>query len=389
MKSAQVIPWPRPTPPGREPAGPVHDTALQASLERAERRRKLWVREGKVIATSYGINGFCLALFAMTGTVSFWAAVLYVLIGWTVCGLVCMAIASGRTSHLKDPSLAVVQSLTGMAICVAGAIMFPQVGIVYLMILFTVFLSATYRMSKTYLNVTWFVVSLCFGTAMLWGDRHFQIPHASFSEQAVAWFCFATTLARCTLLSLVNTGHNKLLSHRGKQMKDTLAKIERLANYDELTNALNRRSLMRLVAEEIDRAERTGHTFSVALFDLDRFKSINDTLGHLIGDRTLRRFADEVHTHQRNTDRFGRYGGEEFLLIMPETPTSEGEQAVERLRECLAGTDWTTVSPTLNVTFSAGLATHQPGETAEQLLARADHGLYGAKDAGRNCLRVG
>lgn len=389
--TARAIPLPPASLPDRAAAiaDPHDEAAAQESRKRASRRRKLWINEGKVAATSYAINAFTLALFAATGTVHWSAALVYAVPGWGVCALVCWLIASGRSAAWKDPSVSALQSAAGMALCLLGMALYPQVNFLYALILFTLFLGATYRLSKTGTTLAWVVVIILFGVATLPGDRTFQVPHATRAEQAVAWFCFSATLARFTLVSMINTGHNHLLRHRGQQMRDTLAQIEHLANHDELTGALNRRSMLRLITEEMERSERSGRRFSVALFDLDRFKAINDTLGHLAGDRVLKTFSASMQAHQRTTDRFGRYGGEEFLLLMPDTPAAEAAQAVERLREHLSAADWNAVSPGLAVTFSAGLATHRPGETAEQLLARADCGLYGAKDAGRNCLRFG
>ena len=286
-------------------------------------------------------------------------------------------------------SISTVQSATALVICGVGIAVFPQMTFLYVLVMFTVFLSATYRTPKRQINAAWFIVSAVIGVATLTGDRTLQIPHASSAEQFVTWLCFTLTLARCVLLSIINSHQNQLLRERGKQMADTLAEIERLANHDELTGLLNRRSLLRALGEEIERAGRTGAPLSVALLDIDHFKQVNDRLGHLVGDRTLRAFADAVQSHRRGTDRFGRYGGEEFLLVLPDTRADEAVLALDRLREAVAGTDWSAVSPGLTVHFSAGIATWRDDEPLEQLLSRADSGLYGAKDAGRNCHRAG
>jgi diguanylate cyclase len=152
---------------------------------------------------------------------------------------------------------------------------------------------------------------------------------------------------------------------------------------------LNRRSLLHIVGDERARTDRSGSPTSVAIFDLDHFKMLNDTYGHLAGDRALRLFADEVSKLTRSTDRFGRYGGEEFLMVLTDTDVEKAEIAVERIRTGLTKVEWGTVAPGIGVTFSAGIATYRPGESTEQLLARADLGLYGAKHAGRNCTRAG
>jgi diguanylate cyclase (GGDEF)-like protein len=392
-RSAQVIALPGLS-PDRLPAEPpapseADEAAARESAERAQRRRVLWIRESKVIATSYAINGVCLGLFALTGTVHWSAALLYAVPGWIVCAIACALISNGYSQRWSDPSMSAAQSIAGMVICGLGIAVFPVMTFLYVLILFTIFLSATYRMPRSQATLAWFIVSAVIGAATLTGSRSLQIPSNTAAEQFTAWACFTATLARCVLLSIINSGHNQLLRQRGEQMAATLAQIERLANYDELTGLLNRRSILRVLDEEIDRAERDQTPLTVALLDIDHFKAVNDQHGHLTGDRTLQTFAEAVQAHQRATDRFGRHGGEEFLLILPDTGAAEAELALERLRDGVAGADWASLAPGLSVSFSAGLAVHQAGEPVEQLLSRADRGLYGAKDAGRNCHRAG
>ncbi len=167
-------------------------------------------------------------------------------------------------------------------------------------------------------------------------------------------------------------------------MRAANRRIEELAEIDELTGANNRRSIMRSLDAEVARAARSGLPCTVALIDLDWFKRINDAFGHPTGDEVLRTFAIAMFANVRNIDRFGRYGGEEFLLILPETPSEGGLGVLERLRQIVADLDWSAFSEGLRVTMSAGVATWRPGEATDALLARADRALYAAKAAGRN-----
>jgi diguanylate cyclase len=141
---------------------------------------------------------------------------------------------------------------------------------------------------------------------------------------------------------------------------------------------------MRFLDEEIERAHRTNALCSVALIDLDWFKRINDTYGHPTGDEVLRTFAITVFANIRAIDRFGRYGGEEFLLLLPDTPVDVGLRLLNRLRAIVAELDWSAFSHGMQVTVSAGIVTLKAGETADALLARADAALYKAKAQGRN-----
>lgn len=390
---AQVIALPargRPRPaPSPLPPSPAEEAAAQESAERAARRRALWLRETQFVATSYTLNALCLALFAFTGTVHWAATLAYVLPGWACSGVAAWLIATDRTRDFPEPSLSTLQSGVALLVCGAGIAVFPEMTFLYALIMFTVFLSATYRTPKVQITTAWALASIVIAASTLLGGRGLQIPHANAMEQLASLLCFTLTLARCVLLSVINSGHNQLLRDRGLQMAETLAEIERLASHDELTGLLNRRSMLRVLSEEMDRARRGELPLSIALLDIDHFKSVNDRLGHLVGDRALRGFASAVESRRRATDRFGRYGGEEFLMVLPDTDPEEGMRALDRLREGLAAHDWAAVSPGLSVRFSAGLATWTPGEPIESLLSRADRGLYGAKHAGRNCHRTG
>jgi len=141
---------------------------------------------------------------------------------------------------------------------------------------------------------------------------------------------------------------------------------------------------MRMLDDEIARAHRSQAPCSIALIDLDWFKRVNDAYGHPTGDEVLRTFAITVFANIRNTDRFGRYGGEEFLLVLPDTANDVAARTLDRLRAIVAELDWSAFSPGMRVTISAGVATLKPVETADTFLARADNALYAAKARGRN-----
>jgi len=139
-----------------------------------------------------------------------------------------------------------------------------------------------------------------------------------------------------------------------------------------------------MLEEEIARATRGGSRCSIALIDLDWFKRINDAYGHPTGDEVLRTFSITMFANIRSIDRFGRYGGEEFLLVLPDMDTERAARALDRLRAIIADLDWSAFSPGMKVTMSAGVATLNSNETSDTFLARADSALYAAKAQGRN-----
>ncbi|WP_197723281.1 diguanylate cyclase domain-containing protein [Blastochloris tepida] len=164
-------------------------------------------------------------------------------------------------------------------------------------------------------------------------------------------------------------------------LRELTDRLRTLSTHDDLTGLLNRRSLREQLLEAIAGAS----AFGVAFVDVDHFKAINDRWGHLAGDTVLGRLAEAIVAHLGHGDSCGRWGGEEFLILLRGRPAATMMQIAERLREDVAnlrhaGGDGATFS----VTISLGLTVHRPGEALEALLSRADSALYQAKETGRN-----
>jgi diguanylate cyclase (GGDEF)-like protein/PAS domain S-box-containing protein len=164
--------------------------------------------------------------------------------------------------------------------------------------------------------------------------------------------------------------------------------LERLATTDPLTDAHNRRFLMARAEIEIAQAKRQGHSVSLVMLDIDHFKRINDSHGHIAGDRVLVALSQAVRNEMRLGDTFARVGGEEFVLLLPQSDAAQSMQVAERLRrmieemEIQAGVDLV-----LRITSSFGVATLAPMvDSVDALYLAADKALYQAKDAGRNCV---
>jgi two-component system, cell cycle response regulator len=178
---------------------------------------------------------------------------------------------------------------------------------------------------------------------------------------------------------------------RIKRLQDELElknrELERLSISDGLTGLYNHRHIHDLLAEEYERVERTNDCMSVAMFDLDRFKTVNDTYGHQAGDKVLVTLADILRETARDIDRLGRYGGEEFIALLPETCIDDAAVFVERVRREVSrhhfdiGRD-----EPLHMTLSAGVATypHDLVDSLETLVKLADQALYAAKTGGRD-----
>ena len=162
--------------------------------------------------------------------------------------------------------------------------------------------------------------------------------------------------------------------------------FEARATHDRLTGVANRETLLTVLLAEVERASRHNKPLSVAFIDIDRFKPINDTYGHNSGDAVLRQIASMIVDHIRPSDLFGRYGGEEFMLILPESAPGEAAEVAERLRSVVAQTPLTIATgQAVNVTISIGIAGGRGHELlVDSLVDQADAAMYAAKGLGRN-----
>jgi len=156
------------------------------------------------------------------------------------------------------------------------------------------------------------------------------------------------------------------------------------ATHDSLTNLWNRATIYEILQRELDHIRRTNTTVSVILVDIDYFKRINDTYGHLIGDAVLRETAHCMQAVLRPYDNIGRYGGEEFLLVLPECDTAGAMTLAERLRTTIATKALTLAEGMTPLTVSLGVATSSLARETESLISAADAALYRAKNSGRN-----
>ena len=359
----------------------LHPTA-KALARRAGRRRQI---QG-MVGVSYVVDAAILLLYAYAGTIPVMIAPAY-----AGCGLALVAInialsAFGFNERFKDHYLVAPQSALCMVVALAFAYAAPEVGVMFLSTLFIVFGFSSLRATPRQTVVTWTAMALGLAGLFLLTDKPISLPHGTYLERVATMVMFILTFGRCMFIGIFSSSMKQSLYQSGLRLKEAYKHIEELAELDELTGSFNRRCIMRMLDEEIARAVRNGAPCSIALIDLDYFKRINDAYGHPIGDEVLRTFAITMFANIRGIDRFGRYGGEEFLLILPELPQEDAVRALDRLRAIIAELDWSAFSPGMRVTMSAGIATLKPNEGPDTFLARADSALYAAKARGRNLI---
>jgi len=169
------------------------------------------------------------------------------------------------------------------------------------------------------------------------------------------------------------------------QLRQELLSLEQLASTDLLTRAWNRRRFEESVAGEMHRSRRYGHPLSLLLLDIDHFKRVNDTYGHSEGDKVLSEVAERVRSVIRISDSLTRWGGEEFIVLMPNTGLTSAAVLAERIREGIASHPFAGVG---QVTASVGLAEYLPSASRDAWLERADQAMYKAKSEGRNRVHI-
>ncbi|RUO53526.1 GGDEF domain-containing protein [Pseudidiomarina homiensis] len=170
-----------------------------------------------------------------------------------------------------------------------------------------------------------------------------------------------------------------------KSISSANRKLNRLASVDELTQLYNRRQAKALAETELSRADRNSLPLSAMLLDIDHFKLINDVYGHDKGDQVLQYIAKIMQRELRQHDIIGRWGGEEFMIVLPETDLAHAEYIGERLRNAIGSHAWgTDLGHEIQITASIGISQHKQNETFNRLLKRADTALYMSKSEGRN-----
>lgn len=303
-----------------------------------------------------------------------------------------LAFQSDLNLRLNDPSLTAPQMVVSLL---------PALYVMYLLdagqaravFLFVAIVPALYGILALNIRQFLYVVMIFF---LMYGGLmallYWQRPQTLNSPlELIQAMVLMLVLAQIAIIGGFINGLRAKLRHRNqelrvtmKELNDAMEQIQDLANRDALTGVFNRRHLFDFLSKEINRQRRADGPFSVCILDIDHFKQVNDRHGHLAGDEVLKRVAETVMDSMRNIDCFGRYGGEEFLLILPQTPLSGAQIKAERVRRQVEEMHFPDIDDSFQVTVSVGVAEHWPNEEPDNTICRADSALYEAKKQGRN-----
>jgi diguanylate cyclase (GGDEF)-like protein len=337
-------------------------------------------------AGSWAVDALMLGLLTWVAGVPAQAAFWTVTIGGmlTAAGFG-LAFALRWNRHSQDRYLTLPQLFGASCVALIAGVQSPAVAMPMAAVLFIVFAFAALRMTRRQLLFAWAGITVGLAAVMASAPTPPALPAATPLQAALSTIWLSLSLGRCALLGLYGAGLRRQLVKRGRELASVTGRLKRLAMRDALTGALNRHAIMEALDAALDAADPHTGPLAVALVDLDHFKGINDRFGHQVGDDVLRRFVTVAARSLRASDQIGRWGGEEFLVVLPACGGAEAARMVaDRLREAVATHAWREFGAELEVTVSVGVALARPGMTQGELLGRADLSLYQAKRAGRD-----
>lgn len=286
---------------------------------------------------------------------------------------------SGLNRRFRDPSLTLPQMLSATATLLYTMYYVGEARGAFLLLFLVILMFGVLRLSTRGLLAMGAIVLA--GYALVIGLlTRFRPDSVSLRQELLQWIVLAFICPWFALMGGYIGGLQRKLRANLAELRAT----RELAVRDELTGVYNRRYLTRALLQEKRRSDRGGGAFCVCMMDLDHFKRVNDTFGHAVGDQVLRTFVREAQRELRASDHFGRFGGEEFLLILAQASREGAAAFAERIRRRIESVEFPGADGGLRVTVSIGIAEYCPGERVSRTLARADKSLYRAKAGGRN-----
>jgi diguanylate cyclase (GGDEF)-like protein len=296
-----------------------------------------------------------------------------------------LLLRSGGSGRFADPACTLQQMVFAIVAMAAAYVINPPLRGMLLMLVALVLMFAAFMLDPRASRALGFFAVISLALVMLAMASH--APQVFDPTIERIHFAFAAVvLPTVSMLAGELSAMRTRLKRQRSELVGALERIHKLATRDDLTGLVNRRHMTELAAMEQRRALRSGTQPCLCLVDIDHFKRINDQHGHGAGDEVLRLFSRHACAAMRETDVLARWGGEEFLVLMPDTRADEARTGIERLRRVLARDDAWGEQAHLRVSFSAGLTAWRPGEPLRDALARADDALYAAKAGGRDRL---
>lgn len=358
----------------------------------APRSLPSFLGEGEALRTqTFGVV-FSTATYLLYGLITWYQVRVGLMrsdIGWTLTLLALsfnflayLVVRNGWVLTGRDPGLARTQLLFGVAMMFAAyAALGPGAsGLLVVMASHVVYSMFIMKPRQVWTLVGFTLSGL--GVTMLachwlWPERY------DFAVQANGFLYALLVMPLIALLAHRITSMTQRLKAQHLELQDALGRLHELATRDELTRTHNRRHITELLEIEQAQHRRMNLPLCVALIDIDLFKSVNDRHGHAVGDEVLRGFSQFARQQLRESDLLGRWGGEEFLVVLPNTSRASALLAMNRLQQRLAAVSSDIMPMGLRITFSAGVTELSSDEDIDHAIERADQAMYRAKTSGR------
>jgi diguanylate cyclase (GGDEF)-like protein len=346
--------------------------------DRLIKRRNYRIMMVGVVGVSYLIDTLTLFGFAMLGTIDMLVPFVYGGLGTGHIVLFFALHYSGFSDRFGNPHLTEWQMYYAVMVQLVGMTLAPQILTFFLAIIFIIFAFGVMRISLKQALTVWLITCLAImALFIVLPPKSEGISEPTFPELVLVMVSFGMILLRTIALGYYG------FKLRSKMLRYT-RKFKNEAHSDALTGAMNRRAILHAFEESAMLCKRKAIPFCIAILDVDHFKQINDTFGHLVGDRVLKQIVKSIKRTIRVSDKVGRYGGEEFLFIFPATTEEEGLVLMERIRMNIRDYAWTRIAKGLSVTVSCGISELNPQNVDQEPIRRADTALYTAKENGRD-----
>jgi diguanylate cyclase len=348
-----------------------------------DRKQALRIRRFFLAVAAYAL-AVSIDYFSYLAGFTEWKAIVGLLIMASIINISLYIIfRTGLNLKMTDPSLTAIQMCVASLVVMYGMYFSNESRGVLLMAYIILLLFGIYRLNtRSFLYISIFTL-LTYGIniALL----HIYRPQGvNFNVEYLQWCVLVVVLVAFSVIGGHISSLRRNLSISKSEQAKSIEIIREMAIRDVLTGLFNRRHVLELLDYEKNRSSRGGGLFCLAMLDIDHFKNVNDTYGHLVGDAVLRAVATTIKTTMRNTEYCARYGGEEFLIVLTQTNINGALIGAERVRTNIEKIPFPDIASDFKITVSIGLSEYKMREDVDNIISRADEALYRAKNGGRN-----
>lgn len=294
---------------------------------------------------------------------------------------------TGLNKRFKDPSLTMLQMILATFWTMVLAYYTDEVRGIALLLYLVVFIFGVFRLHlrQFFILAVYALTGYGYVIILLLANHPEKI---NLQAEILYWVVLAAVLSWFSGIGSYINHIRKKLAKANIELSQANERIRQSAIHDELTGVFNRRQMMKILQREKSLADRGEPSFSLCIFDLDDFKRVNDTYGHLAGDMVLRTLVQAIKNNVREQDYIARYGGEEFVIILAYPDMGEAVACAERIKALASSLNFPGLPDDFRITISMGVTRYLPVESIDAIISRADAAVYQAKSSGKNKIAV-